>query len=65
MILFANCVYTVVKRYNNGGCFRHIAAPIFFPSIAAKSHKMTSLAAKEKTWFQLVSVLLEVFNSLE
>jgi hypothetical protein len=26
---------------------------------------MTSLAAKEKTWFQLVSVLLEVFNSLE
>jgi hypothetical protein len=26
---------------------------------------MTSLAAKEKTWFQLVSVLLEVFTSLE
>jgi len=39
MILFANCVYTVIKRYNNGGCFGHIAAAIFIPSIAINSLK--------------------------
>jgi hypothetical protein len=44
MILFANCVYTVTKRYYNAGQFQSIATPIFIPLIAANGNKMTPAA---------------------
>lgn len=52
MIQFANFVYTVIKRYNNGGFFRHIATLIFIPPIAINSHKMTSWVQKEQERLQ-------------